>query len=95
MMRGRELGYILRKSGIPYAKFAEYTGKKSASTVQRWVSSDSEIKGVNFLILERVLKKPLLRELRSEWQKQQAEEEAELQQQIAEQEKHLQASQTR
>lgn len=95
MMRGRELGYILRKSGIPYAKFAKYTGKKSASTVQRWVSSDSEIKGVNCLILERVLKKPLLRELRSEWQKQQAEEEAELQQQIAEQEKYLQASQTR
>lgn len=95
MMTGRELRYILDKSGLTYAKFAEYTGKKSASTVQRWISSNSEIKGVHILILERVLTKRLLRELRLDWQKEQAARQAAYEKLEAEHQKQLQASQNR
>ena len=69
MMRGNELGFILQKSGVTYAKFAEHIGKKSVSTIQRWVSYDEEVKGIYILMLERIITKQMYKELRAEWQK--------------------------
>lgn len=69
MMRGNELGFILQKSGVTYAKFAEHIGKKSVSTIQRWVSYNEEVKGIYILMLERIITKQMYKELRSEWQK--------------------------
>ncbi|MBK9249127.1 MAG: hypothetical protein IPM69_13690 [Ignavibacteria bacterium] len=69
MMNGRELGFILQKSGLTYAKFAESIGKRSVSTVQRWVSYDAEVKGIYILMLERIITKGLYQELRSEWKR--------------------------
>lgn len=69
MMRGNELGFILRKSGVTYAKFAEHIGKKSVSTIQRWVSYNEEVKGIYILMLERIITKQMYQELRAEWQK--------------------------
>ncbi len=69
MMRGNELGFILQKSGVTYAKFAEHIGKKSVSTIQRWVSYNEEVKGIYILMLERIITKQMYKELRAEWQK--------------------------
>ena len=75
MMNGHELGFILQKSGVTYAKFAEHIGKKSVSTIQRWVSSNSEVKGIYILMLESLITKQMYKELRLEWKKRKAEEE--------------------
>jgi len=69
MMRGFELGFILQKSGVTYAKFAEHIGKKSVSTIQRWVSYNSEVKGIYILMLESIITKKMFQELRLEWKK--------------------------
>lgn len=69
MMNGHELGFILRKSGVTYAKFAEHIGKKSVSTIQRWVTYNSEVKGLYILMLESIITKKMLQELRLEWKK--------------------------
>jgi len=69
MLHGHELGFILQKSGLPYAKFAEHIGKKSVSTIQRWVSYNVEVKVIYVLMLERIITRKMYQELRSEWQR--------------------------
>lgn len=69
MMRGREMGFILRKFGITYAQFAEKIGGKSVSTIQRWVSGNDELKGKDILVLESLIPKQMYQEMRAEWQR--------------------------
>ena len=65
-MRGQELSFFLKRSGLNYEEYAKSIGR-SRSTVQRWITDGSHIKELHVLALEKILTKPVFEIIQADW----------------------------